>query len=116
MATIPELVLASGSPRRRELLAGLGLQFEIRAADVDETPHPGEPPRDYVLRLAREKAAAVARSGSPGELVLAAASPKAFQQIAAAQILPPTVRAYPALADGILYMRNDDTLVALDLR
>ncbi|RPI51381.1 MAG: alcohol dehydrogenase [Acidobacteria bacterium] len=51
-----------------------------------------------------------------GELILAAASPKAFQSIAKAQILPPTVRAYPALADGVLYVRNDDTLVALDLR
>ena len=51
-----------------------------------------------------------------GELVLAAASPASFQQVAAAQILPATVRAYPALADGIIYMRNDDTLVAVDLR
>lgn len=51
-----------------------------------------------------------------GELVLAAASPNSFQEIAAAQILPPTVRAYPALAHGLLYMRNGDTLVALDLR
>ncbi len=51
-----------------------------------------------------------------GELMLAAASPKAFQPIAKAQILSPTVRAYPALADGVLYVRNDNTLVALDLR
>ncbi len=51
-----------------------------------------------------------------GELVLAAASPKSFQQIAAAQIVPATVRAYPALADGVLYVRNDDTLLAVDLR
>jgi outer membrane protein assembly factor BamB len=51
-----------------------------------------------------------------GALLLAAASPKSFQQIATAQILPATVRAYPAIADGILYMRNDDTLVAVDLR
>jgi outer membrane protein assembly factor BamB len=51
-----------------------------------------------------------------GELLLAAASPKSFQQIAAAQVLPATVRAYPALADGVLYVRNDDTLVAVDLR
>lgn len=51
-----------------------------------------------------------------GELVLAAASPKSFQQIAAAQILPATVRAYPAVADGVLYVRNDDALIALDLR
>ena len=51
-----------------------------------------------------------------GALVLAAASPASFQQVATAQILPATVRAYPALADGILYVRNDDTLVAVDLR
>jgi septum formation protein len=63
------LVLASASPRRRELLGGLGLRFEVRAADVDETPHPNEEPGAYVLRLAREKAQAAAR---PGELVLAA--------------------------------------------
>jgi septum formation protein len=63
------LVLASASPRRRELLDRLGLRFTVRAADVDETPRPGEVPADYVLRLAREKAGAVAR---PGELVLAA--------------------------------------------
>lgn len=51
-----------------------------------------------------------------GELMLAAASPKSFQQIAKAQILPATVRAYPAIADGVLYVRNDDTLIAVDLR
>ncbi len=51
-----------------------------------------------------------------GELVLAAASPKSFQQIASAQLLPPTLRAYPALANGVLFVRNDDTLVAVDLR
>jgi outer membrane protein assembly factor BamB len=51
-----------------------------------------------------------------GELILAAASPTAFQPIATAQVLPPTVRAYPALADGLLFVRNDDTLVCLDLR
>jgi outer membrane protein assembly factor BamB len=51
-----------------------------------------------------------------GELILAAVSPKSFQPVAKAQILPPTVRAYPALADGVLYVRNDNTLVALDLR
>ena len=51
-----------------------------------------------------------------GQLVIAATSPASFQQVAAAQILPATVRAYPALADGILYVRNDDTLVAVDLR
>jgi outer membrane protein assembly factor BamB len=51
-----------------------------------------------------------------GELVLAVTSPDAFRPIARAQILPPTVRAYPALADGLLYVRNENTLVCLDLR
>jgi outer membrane protein assembly factor BamB len=51
-----------------------------------------------------------------GELILAATSPGAFQPLARAQILPATVRAYPALADGMLYIRNDDTLLCLDLR
>jgi len=51
-----------------------------------------------------------------GELVLAAASPDGFTPVARAQILPATVRAYPAIAGGMLYVRNDDTLVCLDLR
>ncbi|MEO8503786.1 MAG: Maf family protein [Acidobacteriota bacterium] len=65
----PRLVLASGSPRRRELLNALGIDFERRPADIDETPLPDEDPAVYVLRLAREKAARVAHAG---ELVLAA--------------------------------------------
>jgi len=55
-----------------------------------------------------------------GELVLAAASPQAYRPLAQAQILPPTIRALPALADGLLYIRNSDTrdpvLVCLNLR
>ncbi|MFL6202493.1 MAG: Maf family protein [Thermoanaerobaculia bacterium] len=66
---MPSLILASGSPRRRELLEGLGVRFQVRPVDLDESPRPGEAPRDYVLRLAIEKAAAQA---GPGELVLAA--------------------------------------------
>jgi septum formation protein len=61
------LVLASQSPRRRELLAQLGLSPEVRPAHTDESVRPGEPAGDYVLRVAREKARAVR-----GELVLAA--------------------------------------------
>ena len=53
------LVLASGSPRRRELLAQLGVPFTVVPADVDETPLPHESPRDLVRRLAVAKAAAV---------------------------------------------------------
>lgn len=66
------LILASASPRRRELLAGLGLRFTVRAADVDETPRAGEAPAGYVLRLAREKAAAVAKAEQGDGWVLAA--------------------------------------------
>jgi outer membrane protein assembly factor BamB len=51
-----------------------------------------------------------------GELVLAAASPQAFKPMARAQILQGVVRPYPALADGLLYVRNENTLLCLDLR
>lgn len=61
------LVLASQSPRRRELLCLLGLAPEVRPALTDETPRPGEAPEAYVRRLAAEKAGAVR-----GPLVLAA--------------------------------------------
>ena len=58
----PRLVLASASPRRRELLARLGVEpAAIRSADIDETPHKGEVPREYARRMAREKALAVLR-------------------------------------------------------
>jgi hypothetical protein len=50
-----------------------------------------------------------------GEMVLAQVSPNAFRPLARAQILPPTVRAYPAIADGFVYVRNENTLVCLDL-
>jgi septum formation protein len=53
------LILASASPRRRELLAQAGFDFEVRAADIDESPLPGEAAAAYVERLAIEKAQAV---------------------------------------------------------
>lgn len=59
-AAEPELVLASASPRRSELLAGLGLRFSQQAADIDERWQPGESPEHYVERLALEKARAIA--------------------------------------------------------
>ena len=69
-ATISALVLASSSPRRRELLARIGLEpTRIAAPEIDETPLKGELPRDYVARLARAKALAVERA--PAEVVLA---------------------------------------------
>lgn len=55
----PPLILASRSPRRRELLAQLGVVVSVVPADIDETPVPAETPRHYVERIARQKAAAV---------------------------------------------------------
>ena len=54
------LVLASASPRRKELMAGLGLEFQVKAADVAEDPLPGELPQDMVMRLSLDKASALA--------------------------------------------------------
>src|SRR5207247_9678017 len=67
----PVLVLASASPRRRQLLAWLGLPYDVLPAEVDERPLPGEAAGDLVLRLARAKAAAVA-ARRPADWVLAA--------------------------------------------
>lgn len=68
------LHLASKSPRRRELLAKLGLDFGVLDLDLPETPAPGEPPDDYVHRVAREKAGAglLLVVGQPGAVVLGA--------------------------------------------
>src|SRR5690606_23478814 len=71
--SVPRLVLASASPRRLDILRQLGLEPEVRAADVDESLLPGEGPGAHVERLARAKAARVA-AASPAresELVLA---------------------------------------------
>lgn len=65
------LILGSGSPRRKELLAGLGITPDlILPPEIDETPQKGELPRPYALRLAREKALAVA--AGPEDVVLCA--------------------------------------------
>ena len=57
--TQARLILASGSPRRRDFLADVGIAFEVRVTDIDETPLPGELPVDFVARLSREKARGV---------------------------------------------------------
>jgi septum formation protein len=67
-----KLVLASGSPRRRELLAEAGVGFEVLTPDVDESAAPGEPPAVLAERLARAKADAVLERVEPGRWVLAA--------------------------------------------
>lgn len=67
-----KMVLASGSPRRLELLAALGLECEVSPVDIDEVPLAGESPVDCARRLAADKAAAAVRHHGTGVLVLAA--------------------------------------------
>jgi septum formation protein len=59
----PVVCLASVSPRRRELLAQIGVPHKVVGAHIDETARPGEAPRDYVMRMARQKALAVHERG-----------------------------------------------------
>ena len=66
-----QIILASRSPRRAELLTAAGISFEVLAADIDETPHPNETPAAYVERLAIDKARAVLAL-RPGARVLGA--------------------------------------------
>lgn len=66
------LILASASPRRAELLTTAGIPFEVLPATIDETPRAGESGPEYVLRVARDKAAAAASRTEPGVPLLAA--------------------------------------------
>lgn len=65
------VILASQSPRRRELLSLVGIDHEVQPADIDETPWPDEAPVPHTERLARGKAAVIA-TGAPDALVIAA--------------------------------------------
>lgn len=66
---MPQLILASTSPRRRALLEKLAIPFECAAPEVDETPLPGEAPRHLVLRLAQKKAQSLAHR-YPSHLII----------------------------------------------
>ncbi len=70
------LILASASPRRRELLALSGLRFEVQSADAPEIPEPGESPADFVRRMsavkARQVAASYGNGHAPGALIIGA--------------------------------------------
>ncbi len=71
MIDLPKIILASGSPRRSEIMNAVGWRFTKAIPDIDESERAGESPDAYVCRLASEKAQAVADS-HPGEIVLAA--------------------------------------------
>src|SRR6266571_2263136 len=66
----PMLILASNSPRRRQLLALADWMFDVIVADVDESQYANESPVDYVLRLAETKARAI--TAHPDQIILAA--------------------------------------------
>ena len=72
VASYPSIVLASGSPRRRELLESAGVAFTVVSADIDESPLPEETPAEMVVRLAIAKAHAVVGRAPSGAAILAA--------------------------------------------
>ncbi len=67
---MPDIILASGSRYRAELLARLGLPFRTQSPDIDESPRPGENPAALAERLSREKARAIGLSLAPGSWVI----------------------------------------------
>ena len=71
MIKLPKLILASGSPRRAEIMNSVGWDFEKDVPDVDESVIDGESPEDYVVRLAKTKADVIAERHT-GEMVLGA--------------------------------------------
>lgn len=71
MVNLPQIILASGSPRRSEIMESVGWKFKKDVPDIDETEMPGELPDVYVQRLARTKAETIAMR-HPGEIVLGA--------------------------------------------
>ena len=66
------IILASASPRRSELLKQINIAHSIKVADIDETPLPNEKPADYVLRVAHEKSLAIYQQGNQDSIILAA--------------------------------------------
>ncbi len=67
-----KIILASNSPRRKELLALFGMDYSIQPADVDETPQEGESPGEYVSRLAKAKASSVGNIAGKDSIIIAA--------------------------------------------
>ena len=71
----PKIILASASPRRRQLLDLIGLAHLVRPADIEEVRHEDESPADFALRAARDKALAVAAEAAPTRCECFACSP-----------------------------------------
>lgn len=90
----PVLCLASVSPRRHELLAQIGVAHRVTGADIDETVLAGEPPREYVLRMARQKALTVRERG---------------------EALPVLAADTTVVLDDVIYAKPRDCLDGLDM-
>lgn len=69
---VSHIILASGSPRRAELLSQVGLDYTVVVPDVDESAHEDESPRNFVSRMSQEKASSVAGLAATGGVVVAA--------------------------------------------
>lgn len=96
-----QLLLASGSPRRRELLTLIGLPFAVARPDIDETPTAGEPADQYVMRLSREKSLAIASSDGlivTADTTVAAPSDNPIDKSEAAEIIGKPADAQEATA------------------
>ena len=114
---MPDLILASASPRRRDLLARLGVEpARVMAADIDETPRNGELPRVYAARMAREKALAVEAPGAcvlAGDTVVAAGRrilPKAEDEATARACLETLSGRRHDVLSAVALLRPDGTL------
>lgn len=109
----PDLILASASPRRRQLLAQIGVPHTVRPADVDESPRPGETPHGYVTRVALDKAEAGWRAAGAAAAVLAADTAVVLDGVLYAKPVDRTDAVRMLLA---LSGRTHDVLTAIALR
>lgn len=103
----PDLVLASASPRRRELLQRMGLRLSVVPAEIDETPNPGERASDYVRRMAVEKAAAGDKAWA------ASVTPIAEAGAAPARAIPLLAADTTVIVDGEILGKPGDENEAL---
>lgn len=122
MIQLPKIVLASGSPRRSEILASVGWEFTKHVANIDESDLEDESPDDYVVRLARAKAEAVAAS-HPDEIVLGADTTvviegriigKPVDLDDARRMLKLLSGRWHEVLTGVTIVRNGETLSAME--
>lgn len=118
------LILASNSPRRRQLLSLAGWEFTVSVADVDETPFENETPADYVLRLAEDKARTIAERTDGEHLILAADTTvvdggeilgKPSDEAEAVRMLTQLRGRTHQVYTGIALLRKSDDLLLTDL-